>query len=191
MITTINILLFDDIELLDFAGPLEVFTVLDYLRPDLGLKVSTVGLTEKITVSKSGLEVIPTEIRSEGETDLLVIPGGFGTREILKQPDNLAYIDRLFSKARFTATVCTGALILAKLGHLQNKTAITHHMGLDEMRALDGSIEIALDQRFVDEGTIITAAGISAGIDMSLYLVEKWFGKEWREKTQAYMEYKS
>lgn len=191
MITTIKILLFDDIELLDFAGPLEVFTVLDYLRPDLGLKVSTIGLTDKITVSKSGLEVIPAEIRSEAEMDLLVIPGGFGTRSILKQPDNLTYIDRMFSRARFTATVCTGALILAKLGHLQNKTAITHHLGLDEMRALDGSIEIASDQRFVDEGTIITAAGISAGIDMSLYLVEKWFGKEWREKTQTYMEYKS
>lgn len=185
----IKILLFDDIELLDFAGPLEVFSVAGYINKDFGIQVSTIGFKERFTVSKSGLQLIPNETSNNEEIDLLIIPGGIGTRQILKSEDELLQIDQLIMSSNVVASVCTGALILAKLGYLKGLKAITHKLGIEELKKLDSSILIDENQRFVDNEHIITSAGISAGIDMSFYLLEKYFGKELSVKVQEYMEY--
>lgn len=187
----IKILLFDNIELLDFAGPLEVFSVVDYLDKTMGIEVTTAGFGSTITVAKSGLKVTPDETINDEATDLLIIPGGLGSRYILTDDDQLAQIDSAIKNAKIVASVCTGALILAKLGYLKERTAITHRGGIKELEEIDGSIKIDRSKRFIDNGNVLTAAGISAGIDMSLYLVEKYHGSDLKEKVQYYMEYKS
>jgi len=190
MINTIKILVFDDVELLDFCGPLEVFSVAGYFLDEGKLDVSTVAFKEKIIVSKSKIEIIPNGVIDDGEIDLLVIPGGMGTRPIIKDKTTLENIDKLINKSKIIATVCTGALILAKLGYLKGLTVITHKNGIKELKEIDPSINIDEGKRFIDHDKIITSAGISAGIDMSLYLVEKYFGQSFMKTVAEYMEYR-
>lgn len=185
----IKILLFDDIELLDFAGPLEVFGVAKHIRKELGLHVSTVGLKKQIFVSKTGLELIPNEIENSEKIDLLIVPGGIGTRQIINNESELLKIEKLFEKSKVIASVCTGALILGKLGYLRNLNVITHKDGIKELVQIDPTITIDYNKRFIDNGNILTSAGISAGIDMSLYLIEKYFDVGLRSAVQEYMEY--
>jgi transcriptional regulator GlxA family with amidase domain len=185
----IRILLFDDIELLDFAGPLEVFGVANHVRKDLGLQVSTIGLRDIITVSKTGLKLIPNETVNRGKIDLLIVPGGLGTRQIIKNDSELLEIDNLIKNSSVVASVCTGALILGKLGYLKGLKAITHKKGIDELKLIDSSIIIDENQRYIDNEHILTSAGISAGIDMSLYLVSKYFGDDLKSEVKKYMEY--
>jgi transcriptional regulator GlxA family with amidase domain len=185
---TINILLFDDIELLDFAGPLEVFSVAAYIQKDLDIQVSTISFKEQITVSKSGLKVIPN-YKGHEVSDVLIIPGGIGTRDIIKDHHQLQMIDKLIKSSNVVASVCTGALILGKLGYLKGLGATTHKNGIEELKKIDPTIRIQENVRFVDNETIITSAGISAGIDMSLYLLQKFYGEDLKEKVKSYMEY--
>lgn len=187
----IKILLFDDIELLDFAGPLEVFSVAGHLRKDLGLHVSTIGLKEKITISKSRLQFIPNETENTDLIDLLIIPGGIGTRRIIQNNEELSRINKLIKDSKVVASVCTGALIIGKLGYLKGLSAITHKNGIDELKQIDSSIIINESKRFIDNDNFITSAGISAGIDMSLYLIEKYFDNGLKVKVQNYMEYEN
>ena len=187
---TIGILLFNDVELLDFAGPLEVFTSANYLKENDVYDVRTVGLTEKVIVSKSLLEIKPTELVDEKKGyDLFLIPGGFGTRPIIKDEEVLSVLKKVIENSGRTATVCTGSLILAKLGYLKDKKATSHHLALDILQKQDESMEICTGERYVDNGRFVTSAGVSAGIDMSLYLVEQDLGKEARDTTASYMEY--
>ena len=187
---TIGILLFNDVELLDFAGPLEVFTSANYLQEDDVYDVRTVGLTEEIIVNKSHLKVTPTEMIGESDGfDLFLIPGGFGTRPIITNDEILSKINQVIEASERTATVCTGSLILAKLGHLKNKKATTHHLVYDLLKKQDSSIQLTRGERFVDNDKFITSAGVSAGIDMSLYIVEQDLGQEARKTTASYMEY--
>ena len=187
---TIGILLFDDVELLDFAGPLEVFTSANYLSEDDAYDVKTVGLKNKIIVSKSLLEVTPSEVISADKGyDLFLIPGGFGTRPIIKDEGVLSQLRSVIDNSKRTATVCTGSLVLAKLGYLKNKKATSHHLALDVLQKQDETIEICKGERFIDNGSFVTSAGVSAGIDMSLYIVEQEFGKDARDTTASYMEY--
>jgi len=191
MINTIKILVFDDVELLDFCGPLEVFSVTGYFMDEGKLDVSTIAFKEKIIVSKSKIEIIPNGVIDDGEIDLLVIPGGMGTRPIINDKATLENIDKLIKKSKIIATVCTGALILAKLGYLKGMTVITHKIGIKELKELDPTINVDESKRFIDHDKIITSAGISAGIDMSLYLVEKFFGQSLRKTVAEYMEYRN
>lgn len=187
----IKILLFDDIELLDFAGPLEVFSVAAHLRKDLGLQVSTIGLKEKVTISKSGLQLIPNETENTDSIDLLIIPGGIGTRQIIQNTEELSGINKLIKDSKVVASVCTGALIIGKLGYLKGLSAITHKNGIDELKKIDSSIIIDETKRFVDNGNFITSAGVSAGIDMSFYLIEKYWDYDLKVKIQNYIEYEN
>ena len=122
---TVGILLFDDVELLDFAGPLEVFSTANYIGDNDLLVVETIGLTERIKVNKSELDIKPDKVISDTLVfDLFIIPGGFGTRPIINSEETLELIDKVIANSKnwkVTATVCTGSLILAKLGYLKNK----------------------------------------------------------------------
>ncbi|MEE9372338.1 MAG: DJ-1/PfpI family protein [Saprospiraceae bacterium] len=186
----IGILLFDDVELLDFAGPLEVFTTANYLKEDGVYNTKTVGLTKGVTVSKSLLRITSTETLDESKGyDLFLIPGGFGTRLIMKNDKLLNRIDMVIKNSKKIATVCTGSLIVAKLGYLANKKATSHHLALDLLQKQDATIDVCKSERYVDNDRVITSAGVSAGIDMSLYIVDQDLGKEARKATASYMEY--
>ena len=186
----IRILLFDGIELLDFAGPLEVFTVADHLLSEKSpFDVKTIARKESIAVSKSNLVVTPNLLNESEEIDLLLIPGGIGTRTIINSNEELEYIRNLTTHSKVCASVCTGALVLGKMGMLDGLEATTHKLGVPLLKEISPKCSIDRSKRFIDQGCIITSAGISAGIDMSLYLLEKHHGLSLKNEVQNYMEY--
>ena len=189
-IKKVGILIFNDVELLDFAGPLQVFSAANYIDDDYLGSPLTIGTKSKVSVSKSKISITCNKrISSRIKLDLFIIPGGYGTRPILEDKKLLAKIDKIISNAKVTASVCTGALILAKLGYLQNRTATTHFGAVNLMQSLDETITIDRTKRYIDHGDIITAEGVSAGIDMSFYLLEKFYGKALSEEVRKYIEY--
>ena len=193
-----GILIFDDVELLDFSGPYEV---LSRARTKPGVesrrseehapfRVFTVAQSRERVRAVGGLEVIPSYSFADAPPiDLLVVPGGFGTRPLLEQAEVCAWIERTAGTARLVSSVCTGALLLAKVGLLRNRRATTHWGALDFLRSLDPTIRVESGTRFVDDG-VLTSAGISAGIDLALALVERVAGAAVADETAHYMEYR-
>ncbi len=187
---TIALLLFDDVEVLDFAGPFEVFSVTNELNDHALFTVHTVGVTAGTIRARNGLKVVPTHtLESAPRPDLLIVPGGAGTRPLLRQPSTLEWIRTRAASAELTFSVCTGALVLAKAGLLDGLNVTTHHENLDELRALAPTAAIDPSRRFHDHGRIVTAAGISAGLDASLHLVARLHGPDTARRTATYMEY--
>jgi len=186
----IAILLFDDVEVLDFAGPFEVFAVTNELRGNDTFDVFTVAEGVGTVRARNGLKLIPHYTLEQcPAAHLLVIPGGFGTRALLKKPAFLEWVRIRARSAEIVMSVCTGALILAQLRLLDGLKSTTHHECLDLLRELAPATEVMPDARFIDNGRIITAAGISAGIDCSLHVVERLLGSDAATKTARYMEY--
>jgi transcriptional regulator GlxA family with amidase domain len=187
----IAILLFDDVEVLDFAGPFEVFGVADELRGHAMFNVFTVAENLGTVRTRNGLKVVPHFSREDCPAPhVLVIPGGFGTRALLNKPALLEWVRLKTKHADMVMSVCTGALVLAKAGLLDGLRATTHHECFDQLRAIAPRTEIIETDRFVDNGRILTAAGISAGIDCSLHVVERLLGAETAADTARYMEYR-
>lgn len=187
----IAILLFDDIEVLDFAGPFEVFAVTDELRGNDAFNVFTFAENIETIRTRNGLKVVPHFSREAcPPPHVLIVPGGFGTRALLNKPALLEWIQKRAARAELTMSVCTGALVLAKAGLLDGLRATTHHKRLDLLRELAPHTEIVDTERYVDNGRIITAAGISAGIDCSLHVIERLLGREAAEETARHMEYR-
>lgn len=186
----IGILLFNDIELLDFAGPYEVFSVTDELNDYTLCKTFTVEENGKTIRSVNGLKIIPDYSFSDCPgIDVLIIPGGAGTKQLLNNESVLNWIIQRSELSEITFSVCSGSRLLGKTGLLDNLEYITHHEVIDDMAVIAPAAILSENRRFVDNGKILTSAGISAGIDLSLYLVEKIFGKPVMEKTVRYMEY--
>lgn len=191
----VGIYVYNEVEVLDFAGPFEVFSTasrvkerLDPNRPVL-FNVFTVGVNSAPILARGGLQVTPKHtIANHPEIDLLIIPGGIVSDE-LENANLVSWIRKTSNTAEITASVCTGAFLLAKAGQLQSKTAITHWEDIDDFRVMFPEIEINKDVRWVDEGEIVTAAGISAGIDMSLHLVSRVENRELAVRTARQMEY--
>lgn len=185
-----GIFLFNDIELLDFAGPYEVFSVTSELN-DYGLfKVFTITQDGNSVKSVNGLTVVPDySFKNHPAIDILVIPGGVGTKREMNNPAVLAWLQRNHQTAQITFSVCSGARLLGKLGLLDNLEYTTHHEVIPELREIAPRAIINQERRFIDNGKIMTSGGISAGIDLSLHVVEKLYGREVKEKTMAYMEY--
>ena len=188
-IKTVGILLFEDVELLDFAGPLEVFGAADYVKEDGLYTINTVAQQKEIRTSKGLLHVTADHILSHQYYDLFIIPGGFGTRPIVKDPESLRRIDDTISQSKITASVCTGALILAKLGHLKNMEVCSHHLSFDTLESIDPSVIVNRKARYIDNDRFITSAGVSAGIDMSFHILSRYFGQELSDTTRKYIEY--
>ncbi len=184
------ILIFDDVEVLDFAGPFEVFAVTDELNEYAFFNVFTVAETTHPITAKNGLSINPDYMFQDCPTpNILLIPGGDGTRPVLENTGIIHWIQRIARDAELVLSVCSGALVLAKAGLLEGLQATTHHQVLRELSSLAPNTRIMHDQRYVDNGSVMTSAGISAGIDMSLYVVEKLLGKKYATKTRKYMEY--
>jgi transcriptional regulator GlxA family with amidase domain len=187
----VAILLFNDVEVLDFAGPFEVFAVTDEVRGYNTFNVFTVAASPGSIRARNGLHVVPDhDFASCPPPALLVVPGGFGTRALVGQPDVVAWVKAQSARAELTMSVCTGAIVLGHAGILDGLRATTHHECFDLLRAHAPRTTVVETERFVDNGRILTAAGISAGIDCSLHVVARLLGPAAAETTAHYMEYR-
>ena len=193
---TVGILLFDGVEILDFTGPFEVFSAL-WSDPDEQTKEShpvfrvvTIAETDRLITCFGGLLVQPqATIANHPPLDILLVPGGH-VDDVIANPHLLEWIVEQDQHTRLTTSVCTGALVLAKCGLLSQHRATTHWSALELMRERYPDVEVLSEARFVDEGHLITSAGISAGIDMSLHIVSRLVGKAAAAMTARGMEYR-
>jgi transcriptional regulator GlxA family with amidase domain len=186
----VQVFLFDDVEVLDFAGPFEVFGVTGLRSGPALFSVETVGLTSAPIRARNGLEVRPTtSIADAGPCDVLVLPGGYGTRRLMHNEALLGWIRQQAESAKVVLSVCTGALLLARAGLLDGLEATTHHVAFDELATASPSTRVHRGRRIVDNGHIVTSAGISAGIDTSLHVVARLLGHDVAAETATYMEY--
>jgi transcriptional regulator GlxA family with amidase domain len=187
----VAILLFDEVEVLDFAGPFEVFGVTDDLRKGEAFNVFTVADSPGTVRARHGLKIVPTYTPENCPApQLLVVPGGWGTRALLGKVALLEWLRLKTKGAELVLSVCTGSLLLAKAGLLDGLRVTTHHDTLDLLRELAPTATVDPSARFHDNGKIVTAAGISAGIDASLYVVERLLGAEAATTTARHMEYR-
>jgi transcriptional regulator GlxA family with amidase domain len=193
----VGIFLFDGVEVLDFAGPYEVFSRtrlvpgIESRRNDdsAPFHVFTVAASAAPIAATGGLRVLPHyDFAGSPPIDLFVIPGGFGTRALLNAPDILDWIRRTAASAARVASVCTGSLLLARAGLLTGRRATTHWGALALLASLDPTVRVERASRIVEDG-VITSAGVSAGIDMALALVESICGREVADETARYIEY--
>ncbi len=186
----IAIALFDGVEELDFAGPWEV---LAYWAREVAAdaEVFTVAASLDPVTAAKGLRVLPDRTWDDaGQIDVVIMPGGRGSRALLGADEPLH--DRLRALAAggtLMTSVCTGALVYAAAGMLRGRPATTHWDNLDELAALDATIVIRPDARYVDDGDVITAAGVSAGIDMALHLVVRLDSADAARRTKREIQY--
>jgi transcriptional regulator GlxA family with amidase domain len=185
----IAIAVFDGAEELDFVGPWEVLAAWRFLYPD-DVEVVLVGdSTAPVTCAK-GMRVIPDMSWDQlGEIDVLVYPGGHGTRAQLGDEETRTRLRGLNERGTLMTSVCTGALVYADAGLLDAQPATTHWNAFEELLALGRDIVARPDDRFVDNGAIITAAGVSAGIDMALHLVGRLGSLEKAREVRRYIQY--
>ena len=175
----IAIALFEDAEELDWAGPWEVLAAWALHWPGDGVDVVTVAETLDPVRCAKGLRVLADCSWSQlGEIDVLVYPGGHGTRPQLGQERIRERMRSLHAAGTLMTSVCTGALVFADAGLLDGRPATTHWSALDLLGTLGERIDVRADARFVDDGNIITAAGVSAGIDVALHLVARLHSRE-------------
>ena len=193
----VGIFIFDGVEVLDFAGPFEVFSRtrlvpgIDSRRDEKSapFDVFTVAPETDPITATGGLRVLPHHgFSSPPPIDILIVPGGFGTRALLEQPTVCEWIRRQAATARRVASICTGSLLLARVGLLAGLRATTHWGALDLLAGLDPTIRVERGLRVVD-AHIVTSAGVSAGIDMALTLVESMYGRAVADETAKYIEY--
>lgn len=186
----VAVLIFPDVEVLDFTGPFEVFAVTGELSDGQLFHTYTVAESSINVRARNGLTIIPDHtFETFPEPDLLIVPGGFGTRALLNKSSVLEWIRQRARKAEIVASVCTGSLVLAKAGLIDGLPATTHYLCFDLLRELAPTAIVHEDRRFLDSGPIVTSAGISAGIDMSLHIVARLHGDATADKTARYMEY--
>lgn len=186
----VGILIFDDVEVLDFAGPFEVFSVAKGQDNEPLFKVHLIGETQSTIKARNDFQVLPHFTMEQApELDILLVPGGYGTRREMHNSNILKWIKEQYAQVELMLSVCTGSLMLAEAGLLSGKSATTHHGAFDELKAVAPDTTIVKDKKFVDNGKVITSAGISAGIIMALHVVNRLHGVETANATSAYMEY--
>lgn len=189
---SVAVLLFPGVELLDFAGPFEVFSA---ARPTAN---SDVRLMDVWTVAESldpvqcnnPLRVLPDyDLLTCPHADVLVIPGGMGTRTAVNRPELIGWLAERSQHADVTTSVCTGSFLLAQAGLLDGRSATTHFGSVERMRQTYANINVREAVRWVDEWPIVTSAGVSAGIDMALYVLSRLYGSEVADVTARHIEY--
>jgi transcriptional regulator GlxA family with amidase domain len=186
----VAILVFDDVEVLDFAGPYEVFAVTDELLAHSAFNVFTVAPIPGTVRARNGLKLIPDHaIESCPPPHILVVPGGAGARILLRNPVIIEWIQVRSRSAEIVMSVCTGALLLAKAGLLDGLRVTTHHDLIGTLREMAPRAIVDPGKRFHDNGAVLTSAGISAGIDCALHVVGRLLGDAALAATASYMEY--
>lgn len=195
MTLNIGIYVYDDVEVLDFAGPYEVFTTAARMHarksgdePPL-FNVFTIGSSTVSVKARAGLKVDPDfSITDHPAMDCLIVPGGVVNAE-LEKVDVIRWISDQSMPERIVASVCTGAFMLAKTSKLAGKQVTTHWEDIADLKEMFPSVEVLGTLRWVDEGSFVTSAGISAGIDMSLHLVERLHSRELAERTALQLDF--
>ena len=171
----VAIFIFDGIEVLDFCGPFEVFSV---ARKDGAFNVFTVAEEARPIHTRGGMQVIPAYTWEDmPNPDIFVVPGGKGAELLVDHAATISWVSQTAQHSDIVLSVCTGALLLGKAGLLDGLQATTHHACLDMLRACAPDTIVVSTQRYVDNGKIVTSAGVSAGIDASLHVVESIIGK--------------
>jgi len=196
---SVGIFIFDDVEVLDFAGPFEIFGVAGKQSGKEGyFDVFTVAEKPKIAARNNLIVEATYTFENCPTPDILLIPGGggykpdgtpFGTRREMHNQKLLDWVIAMNEKVELLLSVCTGSLILAKAGLLEGLSATTHFKAVEQMREAAPNTTLLSEERWVDNGRIILSAGVSAGIDMSLYVVSKLHGKEVANETATYIQY--
>lgn len=189
MAKTIGIVLFPDFEDLDAIGPKEALTM---------MAKGSNGEWEVVLISEDG-EPITSYLGTRfivdhsydtcPSLDVILVPGGLGTRAQINNPKHIEFVQRQGSQATWVTSVCTGALVLHKAGFLDGKRATTHWGAIAELQNLGGDTTVVNDERWVHDGNVITAAGVSAGIDMALYLISLLKDAATAKRVQQMMEY--
>lgn len=195
---SLAIVLFDNVEVLDFAGPFEVFSVTGRRKAGQPYEVFTVAERDTV-IARNNLVVKPTYTFANcPPSSMFLVPGGggvnadgtpFGSRKEMNNPVMLDWIRKRGEVADHILSVCTGALILGNAGLLENQEATTHYLAMDQLRALSPTIRVSPEKRWVDNGKIILSAGVSAGIDMAFHVVARQQGNEVAEEVAMYMQY--
>jgi transcriptional regulator GlxA family with amidase domain len=186
----IGIVLFADFEELDAVGPWEVLAHWTQAFPEDGWAVSTLSRDGLAVRAAKGLVVTPQHTYADAPPyDVLLYPGGSGTRRMLADEDELDWVREQRTRVGLMTSVCTGSLVYAAAGLLRGRPATTYWASLGELAALDGTIEIRDADRFVDDGDVITSAGVSAGIDMALHLVARLAGVERARQVRRGIQY--
>lgn len=190
--TNVGIFIFDEVEVLDFAGPFEVFAITeDPSDHEKLFSVFTVAEESTTVKARNGLEIVPRySFESCPAIDILVVPGGHGAEKIqINNHVALAWIRDRHQETRITASICTGAFLLAKSGVLTDQAVTTHWMDLERLQNDFPRLTVVGDRKFVDQGKILTSAGISAGIELSLYIVARTHGRRIAVTTARRMDY--
>jgi transcriptional regulator GlxA family with amidase domain len=186
----VAILLFDNAEVLDFAGPFEVFSVASELKNFELFNVFTVAGDSKAISAVNGLSVNPKyNFQDCPPVDILIISGGVGTRQAMVDKETLTWVEQIHQNTLYTVSICSGSRILGALGLLDNKKYCTHRGVYEHMAEIVPSGLPQKEKRFVQEGKIFTSGGISAGIDLSFHIVSLLYGSHTVKETADYMEY--
>ena len=184
--TTYGLLIFDGAEELDFVGPWEVFTASSMLRDNADTAVMIAERTDPVRCSK-GMRVLPDHTTADHpELDVLLVPGGMGTRREVSNPALTGWIGA--TTAQWITSVCTGALLLHEAGHAKGRRVATHHAFEDALEAR-GDVTVVRDARYVVDGNVVTSQGVSAGIDMALWLVGRLHGRDHSRVVRRYIQY--
>jgi transcriptional regulator GlxA family with amidase domain len=187
---TIAVAVFEGAEELDFVGPWEVLAAWSRQWPDDGVEIFTVAETREPIECAKGLRVLADHTWEDAPAfDVLVYPGGRGTRAELEDAAVRSRIRLHAERGALMTSVCTGSLVYAAAGLLDGRSATTHWQSLDLLGSLGRDIRVREDDRFVDEGDVITAAGVSAGIDMALHLVARLHSPERARDVRRYIQY--
>lgn len=186
----IGILLFDDVEELDAAGPWEVLAFWTREHRHQGWEVYCVSVDGQPVTCAKGLNIgAHHAVADAPPLDVVVHPGGIGTRALMRSEEHLAWLRGEAGRGTLMTSVCTGSLVYAAAGLLRGRPATTHWEALELLAATDPSIEVRPDDRFVDDGDVITSAGVSAGIDMALHLVARLAGDETARHVRRGIQY--
>ncbi len=184
---TTGIILFDDAEELDFAGPWEVFTTAAAMKGDG--RVVTIAEHDHHVRCAKGMRVVPDHGFADAPAlDVLLVPGGIGTRREEENPAMLDYLRRAAARARWVTSVCTGSALLAAAGLVRGKRVTTHWSYVETLRGR-GDVTVLDGQRWVHDGNVVTSAGVSAGIDMALWLVGQIETPDFARGVQRWIEY--
>jgi transcriptional regulator GlxA family with amidase domain len=189
---TVGIFVFDHVEVLDFAGPFEVFSTASRVSAKAGpvpFRTVTVAKSPSPVRCRGGLEVRPHHgFGQHPHLDVMIVPGGDVTAE-LRDDNVIGWIAATAAAARLTASVCTGAFLLAAAGLLDGKRATTHWEDIDDLRRSFPRVNVSAGPRWIEDGDVITSAGISAGLDMSLHLVRRLADADLAAATARQMDY--
>lgn len=187
---TVGIVLYPDAEELDWAGPWEVFTMAAQVAGDGKTEVVTIAQEEGPIRCAKGLRVLADHtFETAPGLDVLLVPGGQGSRVEMKNPVMLEWLAAAAEPCRFVTSVCTGSILLCKAGLADGCEVTTHWGAIGTLRELAPQVTVRENVRYLRDGRIVTSAGVSAGIDMSLWLVGELFGPEHARETRRFMEY--